>query len=68
VAEFTAVTEELFDAIQCAGLPTDPGVPERAVADALGPAMDAAALLVVAALMGDHPKHMQRYRLIGMSL
>lgn len=42
VAEYTKITEELFDAIQCAGLPVDPGGPSRAVADALGPAMDAA--------------------------
>jgi hypothetical protein len=43
VVQFTRITEEIFDAIQCAGLPVDPGGPERAVTDAMGPAMDAAA-------------------------
>ncbi|MBT4711263.1 MAG: hypothetical protein HOB82_07020 [Alphaproteobacteria bacterium] len=43
VVQYTLITEEVFEAIQCAGLPVDPGGPERAVADAMGPAIDAAA-------------------------
>jgi len=43
VVQFTLITEELFDAIQCAGLLIDSSGPERAVVDAMGSAMGAAA-------------------------